>query len=166
MKQMRSGKWLAVMVVAVVFAIAFAQVQTAEATEYWKGKFVRFYATAGESIALGDVVCIASNDSYAYKADADDPGKRFAVGVAGAAAATGASVEIVVSGIITGQTAASVGSKLFLSTTAGALTTTGNEWGQQLGVVIEGTTTEKTAKESTTYFISVLPMSASGLRLY
>lgn len=167
MKQMRSRKWLAAVFVVAMFAIALGQAQTAEATEYWKGKFVRFYATAGESIALGDVVCIYSDDSYAYKADADDTGKRFAVGVAGAAATAGSSVEIVVSGIITGQTAASVGSKVYLSITAGAMTTTADaSWGQVLGVVMEGTTAERTAKESTTYFISVLPISASGLRDY
>ena len=167
MKKEFGRKWLAGLIVAFMMAFALAQAAPAQATEYWKGKFVRFYATAGESLAIGDVVCMASYDSRAYKADADDAAKRFAVGVVGTAAATGASVEIVVSGIITGQTAASVGSKVYLSITAGAMTTTpDSSWGQVLGSVVEGTSTEVAAKESSTYFISVLPISASGLQNY
>lgn len=167
MRRAFGKKWLAGILVAAVIAVAMIQVQTAQAAEYWKGKFVRFYATAGESLALGDVVCLAGSDSRAYKADADDDSLRVAIGVVGAAATAGDAVEVVISGIITGQEAASAGSRVYLDTTAGGMTTTsGNEWGQVLGVVIEGTAAEVAADESTTYLLSVQPLSASGVPYY
>ena len=155
----------AVIALLLVLALVFA-VQQAQAAEFWKQKFTRFSATAGETLATGDVACIASDDSRTYKADADVATLRNAVGVIGQGGAAGETVEIVVSGILAGQTAASAGSKLYLSATPGAITTTANEWGQIVGIVMEGTATEVAASQSTTYFISVLPVQASGQRLY
>lgn len=153
-------------IVVVSFLAVMALAPTAQAAEFWKQRFAQFSATAGETLATGDVVCIYSADSQAYKADADDAGKRFAVGVIDKGGAAGETVGIVISGILTGQTAASAGSRLYLSATAGAFTVTSNAWGQVIGMVMEGTKTEISSSQSTTYFVQVMPISASGEMTY
>lgn len=163
MKRMK-GKIGMVLAIAIVTMLAIGTLAPqAQAAEFWKQKFTRFSATAGETLVTGDVVCIYSADSRAYKADADDISKRIAVGIIDKGGTAGTSVEVVISGILAGQSAASAGSRLYLSTTAGALTTTANEWGQLLGVVMEGdNSTSRSASESAIYFINVTPLVASG----
>jgi len=147
-------------VMAVVFLLgAILCVPSAHAAEYFKQVFARFSATAGATLATGDAVCIAASDGYAYKADANDANKRPAVGFIGKGAASGSKVEIIVRGVLAGQTAASPGARLFLSDTAGAATTTSPTNAQALGWVLPGTAGAAT---STTYFIDVTPPTSGG----
>ena len=144
---------LLVMFLAVMFAMP------ASAASAWKQKVVRFSATAGDTLAVGNVVCIAGSDGYAYKADADDANLRPAVGIIGKGGASGTTVEIVVVGILSGQTAASPGARVFLSATAGALTTVQPTNSQPIGFVMSGATGAAT---STTYFIDIKMPSSTG----
>jgi hypothetical protein len=143
--------------VAIMIIVIFSK--QAQAAEAWKQKIIKFSATAGETLATGDIVCIAAADSYTYKADANDGNLRPAVGVIGKGGAAGAKVEIVVAGILAGQTAASPGARLFLSETAGAFTTTGPTNAQVIGWVLP--TTDATAT-STNYFVWIVGPSSGG----
>ncbi|NPU84379.1 MAG: DUF2190 family protein [Syntrophaceae bacterium] len=140
------------------FALLFAGlfllllVQTADAASWWTQKYVRYSATAGETLTTGDVVCIKGSDGEAYKADADDSSLRPAVGVIDKGGASGSTVEIVVDGVISGMTAKSPGATLYLATTAGAFTTTAPTNEQTIGWVLPGTAG---SSSSTTYFIRV-----------
>lgn len=148
-----------VLIAALVFMLVLIAVQ-AQAAEYWKSKFVRISATAGETLALGDVVCIKAADSRAWKADADSSTLRPAVGVIGKGGAAGTTVEIVLEGVLAGQTAASAGARLFLSATAGAITTSEPTNSQTIGVVLPGSTAEIAASQSTVYYMrAVIPVS-------
>ena len=131
----------------------------AQAAEYWKAKYERFSATAGAALSVGDVVYIKGSDGEAYKADSDGSSTYPAVGIIGKGGASEATVEIITRGILAGQTAASPGVKVYLSTTAAALTTTCPASGEQpMGFVLPGT-----AASSTDYFISVrIPQSAGA----
>jgi len=144
------------LVIMAIAAVTFlALVPQAQATEYWKQKFERFSATAGATLSVGDVAYIKSSDSKAYKADADNSSARPAVGVIGKGGSAGDTVEIVVRGILAGQTAASPGTRLFLSDTAGAISVgTSPSAGQNLGWVLPGTSG---SNSSTDYYISVEP---------
>ena len=104
---------LGLMALMVVILIAAVMPQAANAAEYWKAKYERFSATIGETLATGDVVYIKGSDGEAYKADADDSNKRPAVGIVDKGGSSG-TAEIVVRGILAGQTAASPGPRLFL----------------------------------------------------
>ena len=154
MKRFLRGGLTALMV---VFLFVALMPQAANAAEYWKAKYERFSATAGTALAAGDVVYLLGSDGEAYKADADDSAKRPAVGIIAKGGSSDATVEIVVRGILAGQTAASPGARLFLSTTAGALTTTAPTNAQSLGFVLPGT-----ADSSTTYYITVVIPSSAG----
>lgn len=114
----------------IVAAMAVPQVQAAS---YWKQKTLRFAATAGETLAIGDVVCIKASDGKAYKADANDSNLRPAVGIISKGGSASGSVEITAIGILAGQTAVSAGNRLYLSETAGAITTTSPTNPQTLG---------------------------------
>lgn len=118
----------------------------------WQQKYERFSATAGETLATGDVVCIKGSDGLAYKADADDSSLRPAVGIIGKGGATDATVEIVTRGVLTGQTAASPGARFFLSTTAGGKTITSPNNSQVLGWVMPPA---GGGASSTTYYVDV-----------
>ena len=126
----------------------------AGATENWQQKFIRFSGVAGETLAIGDVVCIAGADGQVYKADADSSTRRPAVGVIGKGGAAESTVEIVVSGILDGQSALSPGTRLFVSTGAGAFANATTGYDQIIGWVLPGTTDTAT---STKYFIMALP---------
>lgn len=142
-----------------LFMISAFVVPNAGATESWKQKFVRFAGTAGETVATGDLVCIKGSDGQVYKADANDANLRPAIGVIAKGGAAEATVEIVAIGILTGQTAASPGARLFLSETAGAFVSTAPTNAQVVGWV--STDTIDTAT-STTYFILILPEPTAG----
>lgn len=154
----RKASWI-VLILLLVALFAAPQVQ---AGEYWKQKFVRFSATAGETLAAGNVVCIKAADSRAWKADADDSNLRPAVGVIGKGGTAGSTVEIVMMGILAGQTDASAGARLFLSTTAGAFTTTEPTNSQVIGYVLPGTSAEIAASKSSKYFVNVRPDASAG----
>ena len=159
MKSDRRTKRLAIVTAVVIsVVIALLLVPAAQAAEYWKQKHVRFSATAGETLAVGDVACIKT-DGKAYKADANDSNLRPAVGVIGKGGSTAATVEIVVIGVLTGQTAASPGARLFLSETAGAITSTAPTNAQGVGWILPGTST---LNSSSTYFINMMVPATGG----
>jgi hypothetical protein len=141
--------------VVVFFALLIVAAMTApqvHAASYWKQKTLRFAATAGETLAIGDVVCIKGSDGKAYKADADDSSLRPAVGIISKGGATLASVEITAIGILAGQTAVTPGYRIFLSNTPGVMTTTAPTNAQVLGW----------AQTSTTFIINIQPPSNTG----
>jgi len=140
-----------------LFLVVAMMPQAGQAAAYWKKKYERFSATAAETLATGDVVCLADSDSKAYKADANDSNKRPGIGIICKGGAANSTVEIVPRGILAGQTAASPGVRLFLSETPGTITITGPTNAQTLGFVLPGT-----AASSTTYFISVVIPASAG----
>lgn len=144
-------------ILMVVMFLFVAVLATQADAGSWRSKYVRFSATAGETLAVGNVVCIKPADGKAYLADADDSALRPAVGVIGKGGSSGATVEIVAIGVLAGQTSASPGARLFLSETAGAFTTTGPTNAQALGWVLPGT-----AGGSTTYFLNVHSPASAG----
>lgn len=90
---------------------------------------VLFKAQAGETLAKGDVVYISGisgTTTVVSKADADDANKMPAFGIAAAAASANNPVDIYTNGILSGidTSSYSEGDELFVSTTAGALTST------------------------------------------
>ena len=133
----RSIKLLTMLLVIWVF---FAGVADAQAAYSVKEAFLRISGTAGETLATGDVVCIKDADGYVYKADANDAALRPAVGIVGSKdGASGASVEIVVQGVLTGWSALSEGVAGYLSETAAAVTQSAPSYSQQLGFAISAT---------------------------
>ncbi len=160
----RKGFSLAGLMVAII-VIAFMAVvlaPQAEAAEYWKQKYIRFSAPAGETLATGDIVYINASDWEAYKADANDSAKRPAVGVIGRGGTSEQMVEIVIIGILAGQTTASPGVRIFLSETANTFDVSNspptNE--QLLGSVIYD---PSDVDSSGVYFINVqMPQSAGA----
>lgn len=158
MKKLFKINIVMVTMIAFLLMLAFMAPQ-AGATESWKQKIVRFAGTAGETVATGDLVCIKGSDGQVYKADANDADLRPAIGVIAKGGAAEATVEVVAIGILTGQTAASPGTKLYLSETAAAFTTTCPTNEQVVGWVMTDTIDTAT---STTYFIFVTPGPSDG----
>lgn len=151
---------VAVLMMLMIFLMGmFAQ--TAYAAAAWKAKYVRFSATAGETLATGNVVAIKGSDGKAYQAAADSSTLRPAVGVIDKGGATGATVEIVVSGVIDGMTARSPGARLFLANSdgPGTLQTTAPTYAQPVGFVMPGTAGTAT---STKYFINLNLQPTAG----
>jgi hypothetical protein len=142
--------------IGVVGLLAFL-IANVEAVEFWKQKTLTISGVAGETLVVGDVACIAAADGLVYKADADSSTRRPAVGVISKGGTATHGVQITVIGILAGQTAASPGARIFLSTGAGVITTTAPTNAQPLGWVLPGTTSS-----STTYFINVVTPSSAG----
>lgn len=155
---MRKHFKVLIAILLVIGLAAFTAVN-ASAGEYWKKKVVRFSATAGATLTIGDVVYVDDLDSYVYKADANDSTKRPACGVIGKGGASGSAVEVIVIGVLAGQTAASAGLRLFLSETAGAFTTTAPTNEQGLGFIMPSATSGSTSQ---TYFISIQTPDNNG----
>jgi len=154
------SKFLPVVLLLMGIAIlGMVSAPSADAASYWQAKNTRFAATAGETLTVGDVVCIAGSDGKAYKADANDASLRPAVGVIGKGGVSGTTVEVVQKGILAGQTGASPGARLFLSETAGAITATAPTNAQPLGFVLPGTAG---SSSSITYFIDVTIEASAG----
>ncbi|MBW2606129.1 MAG: hypothetical protein JRD05_00690 [Deltaproteobacteria bacterium] len=147
-------------ILAVIFALlALLVVSQANAAEYWKQKFEYFSAEAGEALVVGDVVCVKPADGEIYKADADDGDLRPAIGVIGEGGAADTIVQVVTRGILAGQTSASPGSRLYLSETAGAFTTTQPTNPQCLGWVLPNYTASNASDE---YFLDIEPSGGTG----
>jgi len=104
-----------------------------------KQVWARFSATAGETLATGNVVMIKDADGYAYKADANDAALRPACGIVGKGAASGAKVEIIAFGILSGWSTLSEGQPGYLSETAAAITQSAPAYSQQVGYAISTT---------------------------
>lgn len=99
----------------------------------------RFSCTAGETLATGDVAML-STDGTCYKADADLATRRPAIGIVGKGAATASSAEIIPNGTIEGMSGLTVGANVFLSATAGAVTSTPVEaYPQPIGLALTAT---------------------------
>lgn len=126
---------------AIIFALfAFVAFATQASADYVaKQVIARVGATTGEAITAGELVCIKDADGYAYAADANDAALRPAIGIAGANASSGGSVEIVVIGIFSGWSSLSEGAAGYLSETAGAVTQSAPAYAQQVGVAISAT---------------------------
>lgn len=150
-----------IMGLSLILVMLLALTSLADAAAGWRAKYERISAVAGETLATGNVVCISGSDGYAYKADADDSTLRPAIGIVGKGGSSGATVEIVTRGILTGQTAASPGARLFLdATTAGTIAASAPTNAQPVGWVMPGTAGTAT---STTYYINVnIPNSAGA----
>ncbi len=110
-----------------------------QAADFWKLKGFRISGTAGEDLSLGDAVAIKDADGEVYQADANDSALRPAVGIIGHAADEDGTVEIVMQGILGGQSSLAEGDNVYLSETAGELTTSAPSWNQKLGVAISTT---------------------------
>jgi len=100
---------------------------------------LRFSAVAAETLATGNVVMLKDADGLAYKADANDAALRPAIGIIGKGGATGATVEIIVIGRLSGWSALSEGAPGYLSETAAAITQSAPAYSQQLGQAITAT---------------------------
>ena len=111
----------------------------ADAAYYWTQKYARFSAVAGETLATGDVVMIKGADGLAYEADASDAALRPAVGVIGKGGASGATVEVVIFGVLEGFSALTESGPGYLSETAAAITQSAPAYSQQVGIAISAT---------------------------
>ena len=104
-----------------------------------KQVWARVSGTSGETLATGQVVCIADADGYVYKADANDAALRPAIGIIGKGGASGDTVEIITMGRLTGWSALAEGAAVYLSETAAAATQSSPDWSQQIGVAVSAT---------------------------
>lgn len=104
-----------------------------------KQAWTRFSATAGETLATGDVVMLKDADGKAYEADANDAALRPAIGIIGKGGASGATVEIITSGILTGWTSLTEGAPGYLSDTVSLITQTAPSYVQVIGKAITST---------------------------
>lgn len=131
------GKRSMSLALALVMALCFSV--SAHAAYTVKSQWVRFTATAGETLTTGQVVCLKDTDGYAHKADANDAALRPAIGVVGLGAASGYKVEIIAIGILRGWTTLSEGGYAYLSETAAAVTQSAPTYEQIIGVAISTT---------------------------
>ncbi|MBU4449620.1 MAG: hypothetical protein KKD99_13620 [Proteobacteria bacterium] len=123
---------------AFVFFIALAFVATDASAYSIKQINMRFSAVAAETLATGNVVMLKT-DGLAYKADANDAALRPAIGIIGKGGATGATVEIITLGILSGWTGLTEGAPGYLSETAAAVTQSAPAYSQQVGQAITAT---------------------------
>ena len=149
---------------AVLLALPAPPGQALTGQEVWQQTYARFSGTAGETLAIGDVVAIGKFGATAgliYKAEADNAELIPAVGVIGKGGSAGSAVEIIPMGILAGQTGASPGVRIFLDTNAGGTTVTEpDEAAQSLGIVLPSQTSLYSAT-SDVYFYFVAPAQAS-----
>lgn len=101
--------------------------------------FARFAATAGETLTTGQVVMLKSADGYVYKADANDSTLRPAIGVIGKGGASGATVEIITNGRLSGWSSLTKGAAGYLSETAAAVTQSAPAFKQQVAQAVSAT---------------------------
>lgn len=153
----KSNKLFVLVFIALFVLIATSS--TASAAEYFSTVYAKFSGTAGETLAVGDVVCVKGADGKVYKADADASALRPAVGVVLIGGSSGDTVQVCIRGVLAGQTAASPGSRIFLSATpSGTITTTGPTNAQTIGWVMSDGDAS-----STNYYINpVMPTSGGA----
>lgn len=133
---MKMRLWKNITAMLLIAFILIVATGSASAAYDVKRVWVRFSATAGETLATGDLVCIKDADGYAYEADANDSDLRPALGIVGKGGASGASVEIIVIGVFSGWSGLSEGAEGYLSETASAVTQSAPSYAQQVGVAI------------------------------
>jgi len=128
-------------ILAVIAVLTAVMLFAPQASAYdIKQVWTRFSATAGEDLTLGDIVCLAAADGYAYQADADLTTRRPAIGIVGKTTASGSLVEIITRGIFTGWSSLTVGAPAFISSTVAAATQTAvGTYQQMIGVAVSST---------------------------
>jgi len=134
-KQTAAWAWI---VMAAVMMIMLAAPE-AQAAYTVRQTWVRFSATAGETLATGDVVAIKDADGYAYEADANAATLRPAMGIIGKGGASGATVEIIIQGILDGWSTLSEGTYGYLSETPSLVTQSAPSYAQVIGVAVSTT---------------------------
>lgn len=122
----------------IALSICPAFFSNAHAAVYLKNSWVRFSGTAGETLSIGDVVCIKDSDGLVYKADANDSALRPAVGIVSKGGASNTVVGVTVIGIFGGYTSLSEGTNVYLSETAGGTTQSSPAYSQQVGLAVTG----------------------------
>ena len=126
------------MIIALIFGLFSAM--PAVAAYSVKQIFIRISATAGETLATGEVVMIKDSDGEVYKADSNDGDLRPAIGIVGSkTGGDGETVEVIVSGILTGWSSLSEGGNAYLSETAAAVTQSAPTWEQKIGCALTTT---------------------------
>ncbi len=93
---------------------------------------------AGEDITKGELICVA-DDGYGYLADADDPDKRPAVGIAEITVEEAEKVEVKSHGRVTNESSLTEGKPMYLSTTPGDVTQTPTGYTQVVGFAVSET---------------------------
>lgn len=98
--------------------------------------------TSGEALAINDVVYFKESDQLWYKADADltTTFDQLQIGInKTTAGASGVTIQVAISGPVSGFTGLTAGSKYYLSNTAGAITTTAGTYSVFVGWALSTT---------------------------
>lgn len=97
--------------------------------------------TAGENLTANDIIYFKESDQKWYKADADltTTFDQLQIGIAQSTVLTGATVQVAISGPVSGFTGLTAGSKYYLSNTAGAITTTAGTYSVFIGWALSTT---------------------------
>src|SRR4030042_2328109 len=127
-----------------------------EATYSKRVEYAGVSCNAGETITVGDLVCIKDADGEAYKADVDSSTTRPAVGVAITAGSDGTSLRLMTAGIMAGWSSLAEGSMGYASSTAGAITQTAPSAYQQAVAYAISTTDYYIMVSDSTYNITTL----------
>lgn len=133
-RSLKVGMFLAVFIGLALFAAS------ADAAVYLKNSWTRFSGTAGETLAIGDIVCIKDADGLVYKADANDATLRPAVGIVSKGGTANTIVGVTVIGAFGGYSALSEGTNVYLSETPGGYTQSSPTYSQQVGLALTATT--------------------------
>lgn len=97
-------------------------------------------STAGEALNARDALYISTSDGKAYKCDADDLTKMDFIGFAQEAASSNGTVRIVHQGTLDGFSGLVIGTRYYISGTAGEITATVPTNITNIGVAITATT--------------------------
>ena len=98
----------------------------------------RFNCTAGEALAVANLVAIKTSDGKCYKADSDSSSLRPVAGWIVADYTSGATVTVVTQGILKGFTALTPGGAVYIGN-AGAYSQTPDTYVQIVGWAISAT---------------------------
>lgn len=131
---------------SILISVLFAVMMfggNAFAAQSWQKVYGSWAGTAGESIVLGDVLCFSrytATTGKIFKADADNSARRPAIGIAQSAAGDGTTVNVVTSGIMTGNSGLTIGNVKYLSDTAGSIIYTAvSAYPQEIATCISST---------------------------
>lgn len=98
--------------------------------------------TAGESVSIRDILYFKESDQRWYKLGNNTiPGtEKIKVGFSETAASSGSGISVTISGLISGFTGLTAGSKYYTSGTVGTLTTTPVSYSMFIGIAMSSTT--------------------------
>lgn len=158
---------IAIALVASILMLLLAQ---PAAAGFWKQKYTRFSATAGETVAGGQAVAFKrpgqEGAGRAYLADGNDTTLYPAVGVVGKGGAAGEIVEVVASGTYYGSKYLSPGARIYVSeSTPGGNTGTRPTSGHIIGWVLPSTDSSR-PQSSKNYMIQADPKAITGGAYY